>query len=608
MKSNLLLVCASVILIATSCCSGASVDAQWAPAGDRIMTQWGENLDPQNVLQEYPRPQMVRGEWRNLNGLWDYAITPKGAEPDKYEGQILVPFAVESALSGVGRRLTDKETLWYSREFNVPKEWKGKRIMLNFGAVDWRAEVFVDGKPVGEHKGGYAPFSLDITDVMRKGKKHTLVVKVEDATNSWFQPRGKQVNNPEGIWYTPVSGIWQTVWMEPVEATRVESYMAVADLAEGQLKVTVEAEALKEGDVCKVQLLDGTSVVAEAEGLDVVLNVNDPKLWSPDSPFLYGLNISILRGGAAIDSIEGYTAMREVTVQKDADGHKRMLLNGEPLFQYGPLDQGWWPDGLYTAPTDEALAFDIQKTKDFGFNMIRKHVKVEPARWYWHCDRLGMLVWQDMPNIDDNSKNVWGTRKYDEGTDTPVSEEGKANYYNEWSEIIDAFKVFPCIVAWVPFNEAWGQFDTEKVVQFTREQDPTRLINYASGGNFERCSGDILDLHHYPDPEMYLYDPDYINVLGEYGGIGLPVEGHLWQEDRNWGYIQYKNGDEVLDTYEKYADELIELIQKGFAAAIYTQTTDVEIEVNGLMTYDRKVIKLDVDRLSKINKTVIESM
>lgn len=608
MKKSVLLICASVILIAASCCNGASVDAQWAPAGDRIMTEWGENLDPQNVLPEYPRPQMVRGEWRNLNGLWDYAITPKGTGPDKYEGQILVPFAVESALSGVGRRITDKETLWYSREFNVPKEWKGKRIMLNFGAVDWKAEVFVDGKPAGEHIGGYAPFSLDITDVLKNGRKHTLVVKVEDATDSWFQPRGKQVNNPEGIWYTPVSGIWQTVWMEPVEATNIKSYMAVTDLAEGQLKVTVEADAVKEGDLCKVQLLDGTSVVAEAEGLDVVLNVNEPKLWSPDSPFLYGLNISILRGGATVDSVEGYAAMREVTVQKDAKGHKRMLLNGEPLFQYGPLDQGWWPDGLYTAPTDEALAFDIQKTKEFGFNMIRKHVKVEPARWYWHCDRLGMLVWQDMPNIDDNSKNVWGTRKYDEGTDTPVSEEGKANYYNEWSEIIDAFKVFPCIVAWVPFNEAWGQFDTEKVVQFTREQDPTRLINYASGGNFERCSGDILDLHHYPDPEMYLYDPEYINVLGEYGGIGLPVEGHLWQEDRNWGYVQYKNGDEVLDTYEKYADELIELIQKGFAAAIYTQTTDVEIEVNGLMTYDRKVIKLDVDRLSKINKTVIESM
>ena len=299
--------------------------------------------------------------------------------------------------------------------------------------------------------------------------------------------------------------------------------------------------------------------------------------------------------------------MREVSVERDADGHKRMLLNGKPLFQFGPLDQGWWPDGLYTAPTDEALRFDIEKTKEFGFNMIRKHVKVEPARWYWHCDRLGMLVWQDMPSVK-HDDNKWGNRAYNTGTDSKITPEGKENYYHEWSDIIKNFKNFPCIVVWVPFNEAWGQFETDKVVKFTREQDPTRLINYASGGNFERCSGDILDLHNYPGPDMYLYDPDYINVLGEYGGIGLPLEGHLWQTDRNWGYVQYKNGKEVLDVYEQYAEKLKELIDKGFAAAVYTQTTDVEGEVNGLMTYDRKVIKLDVERLAKINRGVIESL
>jgi hypothetical protein len=284
-----------------------------------------------------------------------------------------------------------------------------------------------------------------------------------------------------------------------------------------------------------------------------------------------------------------------------------MLLNGEPLFQYGPLDQGWWPDGLYTAPTDEALAFDIIKTKEFGFNMIRKHVKVEPARWYYHCDRLGMLVWQDMPSTT-HGDNEWGNHEYDTGTDSKITQEGKDNYYNEWKEIINDFKIFPSIVVWVPFNEAWGQFDTDEVVKFTREQDPSRLVNYASGGNFVKCSGDILDLHNYPDPEMYLYDPAYVNVLGEYGGIGWPVEGHLWQKDRNWGYVQYQSGDQVLDVYESYAEELIDLIRKGFSAAVYTQTTDVEGEVNGLMTYDRKVVKLDVDRLSKINRTVIESL
>ena len=579
----------------------------WAPVGDRIMTQWGENLDPSEVLPEYPRPQMVRDQWMNLNGLWEYAITPAEAEPDKMDGNILVPFAVESALSGVGRAVGENEALWYEREFIVPEEWAGQRVQLNFGAVDWKAEVYVDGAFVGEHTGGYAPFSFDVTDMLAKGKKHSLKVKVTDRTDKWFQPRGKQVSQPEGIWYTAVTGIWQTVWMEPVPASHIDSYYAVADIDEGTLAVTVDA-ALEDGDVVEVVLLADGAPVAKAEGREVTLAVPEMRLWSPSDPYLYDLEIKVLRDGEAVDAVKGYTAMRKISYAADKDGHKRMLLNNEPLFQYGPLDQGWWPDGLYTAPSDEALAFDIEKTKEMGFNMIRKHVKVEPARWYWHCDRLGMLVWQDMPSIADNSTNVWDNRTYENGTDTPVPDDAKANYYKEWGEIMSAFKVFPCIVTWVPFNEAWGQFDTEEVVKFTRAQDPTRLINYASGGNFVKCSGDILDLHNYPHPEMYLYDKDYINVLGEYGGIGWPVEGHLWQPDRNWGYVQFKSADEVLDTYEKYADMLIDLINDGFAGAIYTQTTDVEIEVNGLMTYDRKVVKLDMERLSAINRKVIESM
>jgi beta-galactosidase/beta-glucuronidase len=434
-----------------------------------------------------------------------------------------------------------------------------------------------------------------------------LKLKVTDRTDKWFQPRGKQVSNPEGIWYTAVTGIWQTAWMEPVPAAHIDTYYAVSDIDAGTLAVSVDA-AVEEGDVIEVVLLADGAPVAKAEGREVVLSVPDMKLWSPADPYLYDLEIKVLRDGAAIDCVKGYTAMRKISYARDDAGHKRMLLNNQPLFQYGPLDQGWWPDGLYTAPSDQALAFDIEKTKEMGFNLIRKHVKVEPARWYWHCDRLGMLVWQDMPSIADNSSGIWGNRAYDTGTDSQVTEEGKANYYKEWSEIIEAFKPFPCIVSWVPFNEAWGQFDTEEVVKFTRALDPTRLINYASGGNFIKCSGDILDLHNYPHPEMYLYDKDYINILGEYGGIGWPVQGHLWQPDRNWGYVQFKSADEVLDTYEKYADMLVGLIDDGFAGAIYTQTTDVEIEVNGLMTYDRKVVKLDMDRLSSINRRVIESM
>ena len=605
MKLKHIAAAAFAAIAAISCNSAGNLE--WAPAGDRIMTVWGENLDPSNVLAEYPRPQMVRDQWMNLNGLWEYAITPIDAAPEKMDGHILVPFAVESALSGVGRAVTENDALWYEREFTVPEDWAGQRVLLHFGAVDWKAEVFVDEQLAGEHTGGYAPFSFDVTDLLGKGRKHTLKLKVTDRTDKWFQPRGKQVSNPEGIWYTAVTGIWQTAWMEPVPAAHIDSYYAVSDIDAGTLAVSVDA-AVQDGDVVEVVLLADGTPVAKAEGREVVLSVPDMKLWSPADPYLYDLEIKVLRDGAAIDSVKGYAAMRKISYARDNAGHNRMLLNNQPLFQYGPLDQGWWPDGLYTAPSDEALAFDIEKTKEMGFNLIRKHVKVEPARWYWHCDRLGMLVWQDMPSIADNSLGAWGNRAYGTGTDSNISEDGKANYYKEWSEIIGAFKTFPCIVSWVPFNEAWGQFDTEEVVKFTRAQDPTRLINYASGGNFEKCSGDILDLHNYPHPEMYLYDKDYINVLGEYGGIGWPVEGHLWQPDRNWGYVQFKSADEVLDTYEKYADMLIELIDDGFAGAIYTQTTDVEIEVNGLMTYDRKVVKLDLDRLSAINRRVIESL
>ena len=583
----------------------------WAPVGDRIMTQWGENLDPSEVLPEYPRPQMVRGEWMNLNGLWEYAITPAEAEPDKMDGNILVPFAVESALSGVGRAVGENEALWYEREFIVPEEWAGQRVQLNFGAVDWKAEVYVDGAFVGEHTGGYAPFSFDVTDMLAKGKKHSLKVKVTDRTDKWFQPRGKQVSQPEGIWYTAVTGIWQTVWMEPVPASHIDSYYAVADIDEGTLAVTVDA-ALEDGDVVEVVLLADGDPVAKAEGREVTLAVPEMRLWSPSDPYLYDLEIKVLRDGVAADAVKGYTAMRKISYAADKDGHKRMLLNNEPLFQYGPLDQGWWPDGLYTAPTDEALRYDVQKTKDFGFNMIRKHIKVEPARWYMHCDQLGIIVWQDMPSGDKNPE--WQMRKYFDGAERLRSPESEANYRKEWKEIMDYLYSYPCIGTWVPFNEAWGQFDTPAVVKFTREVDPTRLINPASGGNFDTSAGieglgDILDVHHYPCPAMNIFERKLVNVLGEYGGIGLPVEGHTWIIDRKWGYGgNKKNSEEVMKQYEDFLDMLKVFVQTGCAAAVYTQTTDVEGEVNGLMTYDRAVIKVDMPRIAAGNKSVIESM
>lgn len=588
-----------------------SVNAQeWKPVGNHIMTEWGESLDPTCVHQEYPRPQMVRNDWQNLNGLWNYAITDASASGFEFlNGQILVPFAIESALSGVGRLVTEKEALWYEREFSIPSEWKNKRILLHFGAVDWHAAVYVDDNLAGEHKGGYAPFSFDITDLLARGRKHTLRVKVLDTTEKSWQPRGKQISEPYGVWYTAVTGIWQTVWLEPVSETYVKSYLAVPDIDRSELKVTVDAQ-LKEGEVCKVTLIDDGKVVATGDGLETVLKVPEMKLWSPESPTLYDIDITIANKGKAVDNVKGYTAMRKISHAKDESGFYRIYLNNEPVFQFGTLDQGWWPDGLYTAPSDEALMFDIVKTKEMGFNMIRKHVKVEPARWYWHCDRLGMLVWQDMPNTYDNAKTSWNYHGFDVVTeDAMTSEEGKANFYHEWGEILKANMNFPCIVTWVPFNEAWGQFDTKDVVAFTESIDATRLINYASGGNFYTdCGGEIHDIHNYPDPVLYLLDPNRVTVLGEYGGIGWPVEGHLWKTDSNWGYIEYKSAEEVLQTYERYALQIESLADYGLSGAIYTQITDVEGEVNGLMTYDRKVVKLDMQRLRHINTIVINAL
>ncbi len=601
MKKTLFVCCA----LALALCA----QAQWKPAGDKIKTQWAEQVNPKSVLPEYPRPLMERSEWQNLNGEWEYAIKPLGeVEPASFDGNILVPFAVESSLSGVQKEVGEKNELWYKRSFTVPAKWKGKDVMLNFGAVDWKAEVFVNDVLVGSHKGGYTPFSFNITPFLKGSGAQKLVVRVWDPSDKGYQPIGKQTSNPQGIWYTSVTGIWQTVWLEPVASNHITAVKSIPNVDANALNVTVGASTPCVTSIVEVKLLDKGAVVASAKGVqgqELRLGVKNPTLWSPENPYLYDMSITLSQNGKVIDQVKSYTAFRKISVEKDQNGILRMCLNNKPLFHYGPLDQGWWPDGLYTAPTDEALLYDIKKTKEWGFNMIRKHVKVEPARWYYHCDKEGILVWQDMPSGD--MGNRWEPHKYNGGTDKERSVESVANYYQEWKEIMDLGVSHPSIVVWVPFNEAWGQFDTEKVVAWTKAYDPSRLVNPASGGNHRPC-GDILDLHNYPGPDMFLFDAQRVTVLGEYGGIGLPLENHLWWNKRNWGYIQFKNSDEVTAEYVKYANELKGFVKRGFSAAVYTQTTDVEGEVNGLMTYDRKVIKINEAKVKAANQSVIKSM
>ena len=581
---------------------------QWSPAGDRIRTEWAEKIDVNNVWPEYPRPIMERGEWQNLNGLWQYAIVDRNAaKPAAFDGQILVPFCAESSLSGVGKTVGKDKELWYERTFTVPGKWSGRRVLLQFGAVDWKCDVWVNGANVGGHTGGYTAFGLDITDALQKGENQ-LTVRVWDPTDESYIPTGKQKVKPEGIWYTPVTGIWQTVWLEPVQEQHINNLRITPDIDHRRLTVQAELSCSR-GVRVEVTVLDGTTEVARGaavNGLPVELQMPaDMKLWTPDTPHLYTLQVRALAAGKEVDKVSSYAAMRKYSSRRDKNGIMRMQLNNKDIFMYGPLDQGWWPDGLYTAPCHEALKYDLIKTKDWGFNMIRKHIKVEPARWYTYCDQLGIILWQDMPSGDGNPQ--WQMTQYFTGTERNRSAESEACYRKEWKEIMDCLYSYPCIGVWVPFNEAWGQFKTPEIAAWTKQYDPTRLVNPASGGNHYTC-GDILDLHRYPEPEMYLYDAQRVTVLGEFGGLGLVVQDHLWTPDRNWGYREYKNSTEVTDAYVKAANVLLDMVPRGFSAGVYTQTTDVEIEVNGIMTYDRKVIKMDEKRVREINQKLCHSL
>lgn len=567
-----------------------------------MQTRWAAELDKNNPLPEYPRPQMVRGDWVNLNGEWELAVTDSAAtQPEQFDQRIVVPFPVESALSGATQRIDETQAVWYRRQFDAP-ELDGGRLRLHFGAVDWQATVWVNGQEVGSHQGGFDAFSFDITQALRSEGPQTLVVKVLDPTNRGNQPHGKQALEPGSIVYTAVTGIWQTVWLERTPATYIESLKLTPDVDAGELAIVANVVGPDaDNAVIRARVPHGEGLFYRKTGRSgkaFRLKIPNAELWTPESPKLYDLEIEMAVGGGddgreVVDKVASYFGMRKVELRRAADGFERIFLNGEPVFHFGPLDQGWWPDGLYTAPTDEALKYDIEVTKRYGFNMCRKHVKVEPARWYYWCDKLGLLVWQDMPSGD---RHI-GWNEPD-GERSPESERA---FRTELREMLDELHNFPSIVVWVPFNEGWGQFKTEEIIGWVQDYDPTRLVDGPSGWA-DRGVGDLHDKHAYPGPAMFPPKEGRGSVLGEFGGLGLAVEGHLWQESGNWGYNFYETREELNRQYHQLVDNLWVLKSDGLAAAIYTQTTDVEGEINGLMTYDRAVLKIDPERAAALNK------
>ena len=597
MYRSILACCVSLIAFAAA----PAGRADWQPVEGRMLSRFAQDVTVDTAWREYPRPQMVRSRWRNLNGLWEYALTPQDAPlPAAFDGEILVPFPIESALSGVKQVPGAERRLWYRRKFTVPPEWSEDRVILHFGAVDWRAVVSVNGKTVGEHKGGYTPFHFDITDALAGGGEQELVVSVWDPTDAWTQARGKQVSEPAGIWYTSVTGIWQTVWMEPVPAASIAALSIVPNIDSQSIQLRVSTRGRDAGMQVRAAVYAGGRAIARGSGSPnrpLRITIENPRLWTPDSPHLYDLDVQLTRGQDPVDRVGSYFAMRKVSLGKDDRGFTRLMLNNRPIFMLGPLDQGWWPDGLYTAPTDEALRYDIEVTKKLGFNMARKHVKVEPARWYYHCDRLGLMVWQDMPNGNlrrgrpNNLRVAPG-----DAEDAARPADSAQQFEAELAELIDAFSFFPSIVSWVPFNEGWGQYDSERIAAWLEKRDPSRLVN-ANSGWTDRGVGHVYDTHMYPGPGMERVSPERATLLGEFGGLGWPVDGHLWWNKRNWGYRTYYSREALNEKYLEVVGNVIGPIGHGLAAAVYTQTTDVEGEVNGLMTYDREIVKFDEAKL-----------
>ncbi|MDQ0955157.1 hypothetical protein QFZ24_009080 [Streptomyces phaeochromogenes] len=577
---------------------GNVVKAFWSSGSNKstyqLSTPWGEKVTAANAHREYPRPQLTRSDWKNLNGSWEFAAAKAGEQPPvgrKLAEKILVPYPVESQLSGIERH---EDRMWYRRTFTVPSDWKigsAKRLQLNFGAVDWRSEVYVNGTKVAEHKGGYDKFSADVTDALKPGRTQELIVGVydpTDAANGENPPVGKQRLDPSGIWYTPSSGIWQTVWMEPVATDHVDSLKLTPDAATGTL--TVEPQGVRPGLAVTATAYDGKRKVATVTGRTgspLTLKIKKPRLWSPDDPFLYDLKVSV---GA--DRVKSYFGLRSITVE-NVDGTPRTVLNGKPVFMMATLDQGFWPDGLHTAPSDKALAYDLKMHKAMGFNSVRKHIKVEPDRWFYWADRLGLLVWQDMPAMT---------------AGVNPSTAARAEYELEMKQMIDEHISSPSIVMWVTFNEGWGQYDVGRIATQAKAWDPTRLVNNQSGLNLgaDGGTGDIMDEHGYPSPALPPRpDGKRATVMGEYGGLGLAVPGHAWSVQQS--YVDVDPATYTDDYLTKLA-EVHALACKGGNGAVYTQIADVEGELNGLITYDRKVVKPDVKRVKAAHEALINDV